>query len=188
MIEYFDSYIFEELRPLCQKCFNARDRERNEKQNIIKNAIKVDIKTELFALPNDGPIVKFFHFGKGRELLNDKSLGLVGISHETKTYQVVTVHPPARYAETLPEKHYLVPMNELGLFQDLCNISDHLLDRLLTNRNKEFCEKMKDENRKLQTEMKRLQGEAVRAYILGSIEENCRIKNLKWWERLLRKF
>ena len=136
----------------------------NEKGEMME-VIKVDITQELMAI--EGGSADFFRFTLGGRLVRPEDVVSPYVV-EKKRYVVVQQHRDAVRGGNPDhgKQNFLVPVDDIGLFQDLNSISDHLLGKLIDART-----------------------EAERRYAIYATENECvRIKRLPWWKRLLKQF
>ena len=125
------------------------------------DAIKVDITQELLALPNNEP-VDFYQVGDSGVLRSQGVQSIWGPDVKIKHYEVVTKHHQIVDADNNPirtKKNYLVPISDREMFEDLIDVSEYLLTRLIDKKTKNVV-----------------------------AQEQARIKGLAWWQRLLKRF
>ena len=125
------------------------------------DAIKVDIAQELLALPNNEP-VDFYQVGDSGVPRSEGVQDIWGPDVKIKRYEVVTKHHLTLDADNNPgrtKKNYLVPISDREMFEDLVDVSEYLLARLIDKKTKNV-----------------------------AAQERARIKGLAWWERLFKRF
>ena len=130
------------------------------------NVTKIDIAQEQLAIKGDRAV--FYQLSPGGEAV---ALGDQAplVTYSEKHYRVIT----RRFdkvcddgAIVKAQKNYLIPIDEEGLFSDLVDVSEYLLESLINDRTQ------------------RDRDEALAR--LG--RETDRIRALPWWRRLFKRF
>ena len=138
------------------------------------NVLKVEIKTEPLQVSNkrnlSHPYRSFFvnNYGKECEITDGCDLSTM-LPIQVIHYEIVNLSYPMLTATGVEEviKRFLVPVNDLGLFQQLYHVDKALLDSLINAKSKQEYEL----------------GERV-GKRLGRDE----VRELPLWKRLLKKF
>ena len=126
---------------------------------------KIDIKKEVMEIENK-PYLDFIEYGPIKmEVLNEGEIPTSSITNTAKRYIVQKVKQGGKEPENL-----LIPIDERGLFETFLDISNNLLEALISKRveylNEEFAKDMQR----------------------NTVETYTRIKKLPFWKRLFNNF